>query len=295
MEREMSSSRINVGYARPIAAALARPALGAAAARIALEAIRSFFLPQFENAIFRRRRVVSVDHPLDGDIPFDPSRIGKYLEFVKLWMGSLYYLLRRSERRDLAAFVDYADAIRDLYADAGSIYRRVHTTTARPKGNYDLGFALIHAADPHLNCVPSLHVLLVVSNWKIALATAGRIGRGRELGPWLARLRDEAVAITESVLFVKQHSLNCVGVSLFYLRRRFPRLSDAEVEAFVAELFATEAGRGPLPAETVGALRAAILEVYRRLDAAYLARPESGWREPILAFIEERAESPCAR
>ena len=182
-----------------------------------------------ENALFKRRAVVSVDHSLDERIPLDPSRIGKYFEFVKLWIGSMYYLLRRSERRDIGAFVDYVDAIRDLYADAGSVYRRGHTTTARPSGNYAPGFALIHAVDPHLNCVPSLHILIVVSNWKIALATAERIGQGRELGAWLDRLRGEAVAITESVLFVKQHSLNCVGVSLYYLRRRYFRLSAAEV------------------------------------------------------------------
>jgi hypothetical protein len=287
MEKEKRSSRINVGYARPIAAVLVRPSLGAAALRLALEALRSFFLPQFENAIFRCRAVVSVDHPLDERIPLDPSRIGKYLEFVKLWIGSMYYLLRRSEGRDIGAFVDYVDAIRDLYADAGSVYRRVHTTTDRPSGNYAPGFALIHAADPHLNCIPSLHILIVVSNWKIALATADRIGQGRELGPWLDRLRGEAVAITESVLFVKQHSLNCVGVSLYYLRRRYPCLCADEVEAFVRDLFATAAGRGPLSAETVRDLRQAILDVYRRLDAAYIARAEAGWRAPILEFIRD--------
>ena len=287
MEKESRSSRINVGYARPIAAALARPALGLAGLRLALEALRSFFLPQFENALFRRRAVVSVDHPLDERVPFDPSRVGTYLEFVKLWIGSLYYLLKRSGPSDIGAFVDYADAIRDLSADAGSVYRRVHTTTDRPSGDDGLRFALIRTVDPHLNCVPSLHVLIVVSNWKIALATAERIGQGRELALWVERLRLEAVAITESVLFVKQHSLNCVGVSLYYLRRRFPRLSEEEVKVFVADLFATEAGRGPLSPETARELRQAILAVYRSLDDAYLARPEAGWRAPILEFIRE--------
>src|SRR5512136_313973 len=82
----------SVGYSRPIALALSHPRLLRAALSIALEAIRSFFLPQFENAVFRRRAVVNVGHPLDDAIPFVPRHSGKYMEFVKLWMSALYRL-----------------------------------------------------------------------------------------------------------------------------------------------------------------------------------------------------------
>jgi hypothetical protein len=280
---------IYVGYARPIALALSRPAFAAAALKLAVEAVRSFFLPQNENALFRRRRIVNVDHPLDSTIPLDPSRIGKYLDFVRLWMGSFYYLWKRCGSRSEAALTRYIDAIRELYSDAGSVYWKVHTTTTRPAKNYDLRFALIHATDPHQNCVPSLHVLIVVANWRLALATARELGAEEELGPWIESLRREAVAITESVLFVKQHSVNCIGASLYYLARRGPRLGDELVRSFVRELFAAAPG-APDPAFDAGALRARILEVYEELDASYAARADAAWREPILEFIEGYAQ-----
>lgn len=278
-----AASRIYVGYARPVAAALGRPALGAAALRFAVETIRSFFAPQFANAITRRRRVVNVDHPLDATVPFDPGRVKKYGQFIELFMGSFYHLLKRGGGGDTAAFADYVDSVRGMYLDAGSVYKTVHTTTTRPAENVNLGFAIIHAFDPHLNCVPSLHVIVVTANWKLASRLAASMGAESELGPWLESLRGEAIAITESVLFVKQHSVNCIGASLYYLRRRSPGLAEAEIEAFVAELFASDEAAGRLA--NAPELRARILEVYRELDSSYAARPEDGWRRPILEFI----------
>jgi hypothetical protein len=283
MSTTKSATGMNIGYARPIAAALLRPPLGAAALRFAVETLRSFFGPQFENSLTRRRKVVNVDHPLDGTIPFDASRVGKYGEFVKLFLESLYYLLKRSRPRELGLFIGYANAIRGLYLDAGSVYKTVHTTTTRPSKNYNMGFAIIHAFDPHLNCVPSLHVLVVTANWKFAGGVAAEMGKESEFAPWIESLRREALAITESVLFVKQHSVNCIGASLYYLRRRTPGLSEAEIEAFVADLFAADEAEGRLP--SAPALRARMLEVYRDLDLSYAARPEAGWRQPILDFI----------
>ena len=91
----MLSKRLQgtIGYARPIALALSRPRFLFSALRLGTEALRSFFLPQFENAVFNRRPVVNVDHPLDASIPFDPSYMKKYLEFVQLWMASFYQIV----------------------------------------------------------------------------------------------------------------------------------------------------------------------------------------------------------
>jgi hypothetical protein len=276
------ASMAGVGYARPIAMALRRPALAIAALRMAVEALRSFFLPQFENALFRRRRVVNVDHPLDGSVPFDPGYVKKYLEFVKLWMGSFYTLGRLYGDDAVPSLVAYVDAIRSLYADAGKIYKKVHTTTTRPSKNYNLRFAVIHAADPHLNCIPSLHVLVVVANWRLALGVARDLGGAESLGPWIEGLRREAVAITDSVLFVKQHSVNCIGASLFYLRRRGPDFGEAELEGFVRDLFSAS--------PSAEALRARVLEVFEGMDRSYAERPQLGWQAPIVEFIEG-----CAR
>lgn len=263
--------------------ALSRPRLLGAALAVALEAIRSFFLPQFGNSILRRRAVINVGHPLDDAVPFNPRHSGKYMEFVKLWMSALYRLWQIYGDEALPELVGYVGDIRRLYTEAGSVYRIVHTTTDRPKENPDLRFALIHALDPHLNCVPSLHVLIVFTNWKLAAGFVSRKGGARSdaMARWLDRQRDEALAITESVLYVKQHSINCIGASLFYLVRRCPGFTDADVREAVRDLFAsTEAD---LPA--IGELRASIIEIYERLGTAFSRAPERGWRAHLLDFI----------
>ncbi|HTX72197.1 MAG TPA: hypothetical protein VMC79_05170 [Rectinemataceae bacterium] len=269
------------------------PRLAARALRLSGEIVRSFFYPQFENALLGLRPVYGVDHPLDRLVPFDPSFVVKYLEFVRLWMASFYRLGRAYGGRALTELCGYVESIRQLYAEAGEVYGSCHTTTIRPSKNYNLRFAIIHATDPHLNCVPSLHVLIVVANWAIARAFVRDLrGRGEFLSSsnesyldtWLEVLRDEAVAITESILFVKQHSINCIGASLFYLRRSGPRLADAELRELVDDLFEGRC-RSILGDSTVAALRARALELYEELDAAWRAKPSLGWKGVLLDFI----------
>jgi hypothetical protein len=287
--------RMDLGYARPIASALGRPAYTLAALRLVLEAMRSFFLPQLENALFRRRGVVNVDHPLDATIPFEPGYVKKYLEFIKLWMGSFYTIGRIYGPAAEAGLVAYVDRIRALYADAGRVYRELHTTTTRPAKNYNLRFAVIHAMDPHLNCIPSLHVLIVTANWLLAEDLLSRLpplnggkatSRGFDPSAYVEALRGEALAITESVLFVKQHSVNCVGASLYCLERFFPGFVGDRAESFVRDLFADGRSLAPEPAE---ALRGRMREVRDALAASYAARPQRGWRAPVLEFIESYA------
>ena len=288
MAASARATRCYYGYARPLAAALPRPAYLARGLRIVAEALRSFFYPQFENALLRLRPVANVDHPLDVSVPLDPRRVGTYSDFVRLWMGAFYKLDRLYGARAQSEIGDFLDAIRSLYAEAGSVYKVIHSTTTRPARNYNFHFAIIHAFDPHLACVPSLHVLLVVSTWLLATESAERLGLDRAEGlgagqvrAWLSSLRAEALAITESVLYVKQHSINCIGASLFYLKRRFPRFGEAEAAAFAAELFAS----GPVEPDTAKALRAAALELCASLERGYAREPGRGWRGPILDFL----------
>jgi hypothetical protein len=56
----------------------------------------------------------------------------------------------------------------------------------------------------------------------------------------LAYLRQEAVRITESILFVKQHSVNCIGASMFYLSLAFPEFGREAMAEFVESLFTYE-------------------------------------------------------
>ncbi len=293
----MLSKRLQgtIGYARPIALALSRPRFLFSALRLGTEALRSFFLPQFENAVFKRRPVVNVDHPLDASIPFDASYVKKYLEFVQLWMATFFRLWRFYGREAEAEIVGFLGAIRRLYAEAGTVYLTVHTTTTRPAKNINLHFAVIHALDPHLDCVPSLHVLLVVANWLLATEIVVRLGAdnargfsGESVELWLGSLRGEALAITESVLFVKQHSVNCIGASLFYLKANFPRFGDEAAQAFVGDLFASEARHdAALGPGCAGELRAFMLDLCASLEKSRAQNPAGSWRETILEFISK--------
>jgi hypothetical protein len=283
------------GYARPIALALRKPVLAAAALRLVAEALRSFFLPQFANVLSRRRPVVNVDHPLDERVPFDPRYAKKYLEFTQLWIGSFYSIWRLYGAAAVPGLGAYIDSIRALYADAGSVYKITHTTTTRPSKNCDLRFALIHAADPHLNCIPSLHVLVVTANWMLAeeligslpppRGPAGRRLRGFDAAAWIEGLRREALAITESVLFVKQHSVNCVGATLYCLGRFFPRFEGKAADAFVRDLFAG-AGEGGIDPGLADELRRRMIEIRDELEGSFASHPERGWRAPLLEFIK---------
>jgi hypothetical protein len=103
----------------------------------------------------------------------------------------------------------------------------------------------------------------------------------------------DAGAIAEAVLYVKQHSVNCVAAAMYAMtcfdRALFP---PEEAERFVSRLFnKTEfafAGLSgtELPVPGDGKLiRAYIWELYRR----FLAEGESAqsWEEPLIRFLRE--------
>ena len=92
------------------------------------------------------------------------------------------------------------------------------TTTSRPHYLGDAAFKAIHAADPHLLCVPSIHVAIAAGSyaWFSQLFKTG-IFPEEEAQMRLNEIKKEAVAIVESVVFIKQHSVNCIPLALYML------------------------------------------------------------------------------
>ena len=79
-------------------------------------------------------------------------------------------------------------------------------------------FVVIHLFDPHLLCVPSLHVAIVVGVWaKVREILSETSFSEEEKSQILDDIYYGSIAITESVLFVKQHSINCVAGALYML------------------------------------------------------------------------------
>lgn len=226
--------------------------------------------------------VVDVDHPLDDQLPFSPDKVGAYLDFVAFWIRPLGYLGRRfgvrAQRRHAVAFLRL---LQRCYREAAEVYRFRMSTTRRPR--YCRGrFALIQWFDPHCLCVPSLHVMIVVAAYTFFRQAFAELQAGHAESDALNReLFDGAVAITESVLYIKQHSVNCVPAALYAISRIAPdAVSQSDVEAFVDRLFrdAPRLGEG-VPEQ----IRAFVRDGFGRLTAD--GRGDADWQPAVQRFL----------
>jgi hypothetical protein len=233
------------------------------------EAVWMFFLPQFESLLRPGVRPVAVvSHPLDERLPFDPGLFQRYLSYFTLWLKTLGCLYRIYGSAVLGDVERTMHDVCRMYRASGSVYRRCQSTTtsrrATPGNPY---FLLISLFDPHLHCIPSLHVLTICYNYhnarKIVEKHGGSGGRGWRVA---AQAYSWALRITESVLLVKQHSVVDIGPSLYLLSRLFPDYDEGEIGCFVSGLFSDTPG---VERRTADRVRAEILESYedvRRLE-----------------------------
>jgi hypothetical protein len=247
-------------------------------------AVDHFFLPQFQGLLFPRLRpVATLAHPLDRDIPFQPREIVTYLGYIAFWFKTLRWFYDRFGKAALPDILASMDEVLLLYREAGAIYRRCRSTTTTraplPRHPY---FAVIYLLDPHLACIPSLHILLICHNdlgaARILARHCPKPGEDERL---LEAVRAEAVRITEAVLLVKQHSLVDVAPSLFLLSVLFPEYRREQVADFVGRLFLD----WQAPEASKARMRALLLASYDGFVAEWEARGRNGHREQILEFL----------
>jgi hypothetical protein len=261
---------------------LARPQLRGTAIRTIGAILYNFFFLQYKAAFLPGRVPVSrVDHPLDRKIPFTPSKIAVYLDFVAFWIRVLGFLLRHFRRRALEPVKRFTASMGRLYAWAAQVYTKNLSTTERPRYFARPRFIVIHAVDPHLMCIPSLHVMIVILTYTLFREILLSLGEAESYAPQIEEIRRGAMAISEAVLFVKQHSVNCISAAM-YAMTRFDRelFPPEEAECFVSELFRETLGK-----EDGDAIRAHILSLYRDF-AGEGEKPGSGWTEPLLKFLK---------
>jgi hypothetical protein len=261
---------------------LGRPALRKTALRAAKSMMYNFFFLQYKAALLPGRiPVTPVDHPLDKEIPFTPGWIAIYLDFVAFWIRMIGFLLTRYGRRAESAAIDFIDTLGKLYSFAAEVYTKNLSTTNRPRYYGHPRFVLIHAADPHLMCIPSLHVMIVIRTYTKFRAIIRSLGDEGRFAPQIEELRRGALDITEAVLYVKQHSVNCVSAAMYVMSCFDPGLFSAEEAAdFTAALFIR-----PGSPKQNEAIRAYILEKYRRFLEE--GKGEKDWKAPLLAFLSE--------
>ncbi|MDR2134778.1 MAG: hypothetical protein LBP27_06685 [Treponema sp.] len=242
----------------------------------------NFFFRQYRAALLPGRAPVTrVDHQLDAKIPFNPRLVGVYLDFVSFWVRMLSFLLRKFRRRAYAPVRDFLDSMGRLYAFAAEIYSENFSTTRRPFYIARPRFFLIHLADPHLMCVPSLHVMVVIRTYTKFRSMLRDMNEEERLPERIEELRRGSLAITEAVLYVKQHSVNCISAAMYAMtcfdRGLFP---PEEAERFASDLFR---GTGRPSGGDGERIREHILGLYRRfLDEGERA---AYWTEPLLSFL----------
>jgi hypothetical protein len=188
---------------------------------------------------------------------------------------------------------DFIDSITMLYPFALKVYGKNLSTTIRPACNKTFRFRIIHIFDPHLMCIPSLHVMIVIHAYTAFRQFVWELGEEKSLQSLTKKVYAGALAITEAILYIKQHSINCIAASLYVMRRFNPVLfSEADAEAFVNSLFVVGAAdipceyapfyTGPLArAEDVPQFQEHIMNLYR----SFIEADAADWTAPLLDFL----------
>jgi hypothetical protein len=230
--------------------------------------------------------VANVDHPLDKTIPFRPKWVMTYHDFSAFWVRTAACLSRAVSPEAAARFIS---SMGELYVAAAEVYSRHLSTTVRPRYFGSVGCAVIQLFDPHLLCVPSLHVMVCVHTWIKARSLLENKGPPDKDKAYIERLFNHAVFITESVLYMKQHSVNCIPAAMYAVSCFEPDLftrSDAAV--FAAALFKDERNAEIAPAER-DAIRAYIetsCAAFMREREKLLAAHNNDWTAPLIAFLK---------
>lgn len=197
-----------------------------------------FFIPQHQRRLrVKKRQIVNVDHELDKLIPFSANYLKIYMSFSPLWIKSIYFIYREFGNKSLPLIAEYINSIARLYQNGFDVSNNCQSTTTRPYSGRNIQLKLIHWADPHLHCVPSLHVMIVCFNHLRIGSIIKELTDGtKEYEKELDYLGEQAILITNSILYMKQHSINCIPAGLFALSAECPEFTDKYAKNLITGL-----------------------------------------------------------
>ncbi|MDR2048841.1 MAG: hypothetical protein LBP69_05250 [Treponema sp.] len=249
---------------------------------------RFFFLPQYRALLFPKRIPVSqTDHPLDDRIPFNPRWVNIYLDFVAFWIRIAGFLFLQYGKKGLEPAFEFAQSIARLYTFAAQVYRKNLSTTYRPRYLKGIRFLLIHMTDPHLMCIPSLHVMIVIRGYTAFRRILVSMNDQNRYAAELESVKRQALNITQAILYVKQHSVNCVSAAMYAMSRFEPELfPPEEAELFIKGLFSSGSGipeGDAVKEEDIPEIRGHIVRLYRRFVEE--GKNAGHWTEPLLDFL----------
>jgi hypothetical protein len=161
---------------------------------------------------------------------------------------------------------------------------------------------MIHMLDPHLMCIPSLHIMVSIFTYKMFNKIALQLGEEENLKKQILEMKEGALAICQSVLYIKQHSVNCIPATLYTMTCFRPELFPPhEAEEFTNLLFSpapsvdkappgcrVHPGYSPstkLPLDVQEEIKNHILKLYRQ----FLSEKENAksWDEPVINFLKQ--------
>ena len=242
-----------------------------------------FFLPQYFRKIkLLRTPIKHVDHKLDERVPFRPDYVGKYMDFINIWIRPMAMLMHRFGTIQGAPLcAEWLRYLTLVYHESMKIYKVSMTTTYRPKTDSKKMKAL-YGADPHYMCVPSLHITIVCLTFSFYRMIFERENFNEdEKKLWNKELFDCASGIGETVLYVKQHSVNCIPAALYMLTKIVPELFTKEMaNEFIDSLFENVED---VSKEDCVQIREHIHLTLEKFTAA--GAEASKWQEPILTWL----------
>ena len=253
--------------------------------------LKDFFLiQQLQKLHFTKRPVINVETDIDDKIPFVPDHVDTYLDFVNFFVQPMDMLKKRLGYKRASQYLClYLKFLTRIYRNSSLIYRFCLTTTTRPKYYKSHKFRTIHFFDPHLLCVPSIHVAIAAGTyaWFKQCFKIGIFPK-EEAEQYLEEIRNKAVRIVESVLFIKQHSVNCIPLALYMLSSTMNKsfFSAHDAADFIDALFRESP-------EINSEVRQEILEhFYYMYDRTLLeSRFSADWQDCIRRWLLDFASS----
>ena len=207
--------------------------------------VTKFFWLQFSVKLgLRKIPVLPVDNALDKKVPFNPLKVPIYLDFIHFWVRPMVFIINKYGTKKAVPYCAKFFAIIDKsYQEAARIYSFRMSTTDRPMCKVDKSvqrhFNTIRTVDPHYLCVPSLHIAIVVLAYTFFRQTFKELEMNKEEQDFYnTELYIGALDIAETVLYVKQHSVNCIPAALFMMTNLIPEYFKAEdARIFINDLF----------------------------------------------------------
>jgi hypothetical protein len=250
--------------------------------------MRNFFGLQYSAKRKKNIPIKNVDHELDKCIAFLPDYVKIYMDFSGLWIRTAVEIMEKTKDRtewtasgkEINLAGEFIEGITLIYERAAEIYKKHLSTTNRPKYSGNLSFITIHLFDPHLMCIPSLHVMVMIYVIHKTHSLLNRLNSIEKID--ISELKIHAMLITDSVLYVKQHSVNCIAAAMYAMNCIFPALfTEKEAGIFAANLFIESSEDAP---KNAAEIRTYILTLFHTFIEA--RNRTYSWEAPLLQFLQ---------